>query len=174
MAFAYDYILIAIYIGILTATTLLLAALGRPVDRFFADAGSSDLSAFILLILPVIIYFGWQEGSVRQSTWGKRRVGLRVTDGKGQPIGYPQAFLRAILKFVPWQMAHTAIFQLSFADNGVALWVYLLLGGAYGLAIVYIVAIWRRPDHRALYDLLARTAVILPNEFNQPTKEKRK
>lgn len=172
VAFAYDYILIAIYIGILTATTLGLTALGRPLDRLFADAVSSDLSAFFLLILPVIVYFGWQEGSTRQSSWGKRRVGLRVTSAKGQPIGYTQSFLRSILKFVPWQMAHTAIFQLTFANSGPTIGIYLLLAAAYGLAIVYIVAIWRRQDHRALYDELAGTAVILPNEFNQPNKEK--
>lgn len=174
VAFAYDYILIAIYIGILTATTLALAALGRPLNRLFADAVSSDLSAFVLVILPVIVYFSWQEGSTRQSSWGKRRVGLRVTDARGQPIGYRQAFLRSILKFVPWQMAHTAIFQISFADSQATIGVYLLLAGAYGLATVYIVAIWRRRDHRALYDVLAGTAVILPNEFNQPEKEKKK
>lgn len=166
LAFGYDYILIAIYIGFLVAIGLWLSSQNR-LERFFADAVSSDLSAFLLMILPVIVYFGWQEGSPRAATWGKRRVGLRVVSADGKPISRARALLRAALKFLPWQIGHTAVFQSLYAGEGTSLWITLLYVGAYGLAFAYLWALWRRPDHRPLYDVLAGTVVIAPVDRSQ-------
>ncbi|MCB0112697.1 MAG: RDD family protein [Caldilineaceae bacterium] len=178
-AFAYDYILIAIYIGILASIGIAVYLNYGIVEPLFGNPVSSDVSAFVLLILPVILYFTWQEGSTRASTWGKRRVGLRVSAADGRPIGYGQAFMRSLLKLLPWQIGHTAVFQLINAGDAVPLWVYLLFVAAYGLAIVYLVALWRRPDHRTPYDVIAGTAVIQPidappsPDTNHPSERKR-
>jgi uncharacterized RDD family membrane protein YckC len=160
LAFAYDYILIAIYIGILAGLVLLVPPLNQFFMAIFTDAVTSDVVAFFLVILPVILYFAFQEGSVRASTWGKRRVGLRVVARDGAPIGYGRALVRSALKFLPWQFGHTAVFQTLFA--GPSFWSYLLYALAYSLAIYYLFTLWRHPAHRTPYDRTAGTVVIVP------------
>lgn len=161
VAFAYDYIVIAMYIGVLAGISLLIEPVGELLrQRLFTTPVTSDLAGFVLLILPVILYFTLQEGSARGSTWGKRRTGVRVVSVQGEPIGYGRALLRAAVKFLPWQIAHTAIFQ-SF-DGNPSPGVYVLFALAYGLVAVYLLYLWRHPAHRTPYDLLARTAVIVP------------
>jgi uncharacterized RDD family membrane protein YckC len=160
LAFVYDYILIAIYIGILAGLVTFVPTVNQLFSGLFANAVTSDIAAFLLIILPVILYFGLQEGSARASTWGKRRVGLRVIQANGRPIGYGRALARAALKFLPWQLGHTAVFQSIF--TGPSPWTYLLYALAYGLAIFYLVYLWRHPAHRTPYDRAAGTAVIVP------------
>lgn len=170
LAFAYDYILIAIYIGVLAGIALFAPPVNRLFSALFADAMTSDLAAFVLLILPVILYFGISEGSAQASTWGKRRAGLRVVAKDGRPIGYPRALIRAALKFLPWQLGHTAVFQSIYAEASFSLSIFLLFTLAYGLAIVYLLYLWRRPDHRTPYDLLAGTVVIVPRGSHRSSK----
>jgi uncharacterized RDD family membrane protein YckC len=170
LAFAYDYILIAIYIGVLAGLTIFVPPINRLFATTFADAVTSDLTAFVLLILPVILYFGISEGSARASTWGKRRAGLRVVAKDGTPIGYRQALIRTALKFLPWQLGHTAVFQSIYAEEAPSLRIFLLFALAYGLAIVYMLYLWRRPDHRPPYDLVAGTVVIAPKSSAIPNQ----
>lgn len=40
-------------------------------------------TGFFFLTLPVVLYFCLMEASAHQATWGKRKMGLRVTDEKG-------------------------------------------------------------------------------------------
>jgi uncharacterized RDD family membrane protein YckC len=170
LAFVYDYILIAIYIGVIVGMVLLVPPLNRFLMGIFADAVASDVAAFLLLILPVILYFGLSEGSARASTWGKRRVGLRVVAKDGTPIGYPQSLIRSALKFLPWQLGHTAVFQSLYAGESFSTGILVLFTLAYGLAIAYLLYLWRRPDHRTPYDLLAGTVVIAPRVSNPSSK----
>jgi uncharacterized RDD family membrane protein YckC len=165
LAFAYDYIIIALYIGALAGIVLVVPPLNRWFTALFADAVMSDLAAFVLLILPVVLYFGLSEGSGRASTWGKRRAGLRVVARDGTSIGYPQALIRSAIKFLPWQLGHTAVFQSIYAEETFSLGIFALFASAYGLAIIYLLYLWRRPDHRAPYDLLAGTVVIVPKVY---------
>jgi uncharacterized RDD family membrane protein YckC len=46
-----------------------------PVDR--------GRLTFLTLVLPVILYFCFQESSLTQATWGKRKLGLRVVTAIG-------------------------------------------------------------------------------------------
>jgi uncharacterized RDD family membrane protein YckC len=170
LAFAYDYILVAIYIGIVAGLATFVPPLNRFFMGIFANAVMSDLAAFVLLILPVILYFGLSEGSTQASTWGKRRAGLRVVAKNGTPVGYGSALMRSALKFLPWQLGHTAVFQSLYAGENSSLGSLILFILAYGLAIVYLLYLWRRPDHRTPYDLLARTAVIVPRGSTPSSK----
>jgi uncharacterized RDD family membrane protein YckC len=162
LAFVYDYILIAIYIGVIVGMILFVPPLNGFFMGIFTEAVPSDIAAFLLLILPVILYFGLSEGSARASTWGKRRVGLRVVSKEGKPIGVGRALLRSGIKFLPWQFGHTAVFQSLYAGESFSMGILVLFTLAYGLAIAYLIYLWRRPDHRTPYDLLAGTVVITP------------
>ena len=150
LAFAIDFILIAAYI-------LVLIGIGAGTIRItselvvLASPWTIDLLAFLVLILPVILYFALQEGSQRQATWGKRRVGITVVNAQGQKLSWLQALTRSAIKFLPWQLAHTCVIQIWFGQTSPWLIVGALL--AQGLVGIYVLSILVNKEHRALYDL---------------------
>src|SRR5574337_866688 len=94
-AFAFDYLVIAGYIVVLTVIAVgvvMVSGLRSPGAALFANPVFSDLLTFITLVLPVILYFALQEGSPRQATWGKRKMGLRVVTAAGASLSTGQAF----------------------------------------------------------------------------------
>ena len=165
LAFLWDYVPILVYIGL-----LVLLALAIPVlQSLFRHPVQADVVAFLILIVPVMLYFALQEGGPQQATWGKRKMGLKVVRMGNARLATPRAMLRSVIKFLPWQLAHTAIYQSQ--PMGVlpqfAIWVLFLL--AYGLVIIYIVLIWWNPTHRTLYDWVAGSAVV-ENRTAEPTR----
>ncbi len=158
IATALDFLLLAAYalllFGLATLviqTTDLEEGLDSPLAR--------DLLAFVTLIVPVILYFALQESSARQATIGKRRAGLQVVSAAGGGrLSLPRALLRSALKFLPWQMAHTAVFQISAGNESAAIWALSIV--AQLLVVVYALALWLDRRRRTPYDRLAGTAVI--------------
>lgn len=111
VATALDFLVIAAYgLGLFGVATLAIQT--TDLEERVDSPAARDLLAFLTLILPVILYFALQEGSARQATFGKRRAGLRVIRAGGGRLDLGRALLRSALKFLPWQMAHTAVIQL--------------------------------------------------------------
>src|SRR5260221_12975672 len=83
-AFLLDYLIIAAYLILLVIVSVGLGfgPLRSVFQAMFADPNSSEFSAFLLLVLPIILYFALFEHSSWQATWGKRKMGLRVIDFK--------------------------------------------------------------------------------------------
>ncbi len=111
LAFALDYIQIAAYATVLAAVTFVAAAspLQRTLAVLLATPASRDAVAFVTVVLPVILYFALQEGSARQATWGKRKLGLRVTGLDGGQLSLGRALVRSGAKFLPWQIPHLPV-----------------------------------------------------------------
>lgn len=67
--------------------------------------------AYVLLTvsLPVWLYFSGYESSPSQATPGKRWLGLRVNSIDGRRISFVRAFLRTIIKLLPFEIAHICI-----------------------------------------------------------------
>lgn len=104
-AFIWDYFLIAAYLVIITVVFWLL-----PLnERLFADRIQAQVSIFIVLTLPVILYFSIFESSPKQGTFGKQKTGLIVVGDYGKRIGFVRSFARTLLKFIPWELSHTLI-----------------------------------------------------------------
>ncbi len=166
LAYALDYLLIAAYAAILATATFAAAAnpLRSTLTVLLATPASRDAVAFVTIVLPVILYFALQEGSVRQGTWGKRKLGLRVTalDGGQLPLG--RAFVRALVKFLPWQIAHTCLFHVlgwPLAPGALPAWV---TGGfilVWLLVISYLAPLAFSKSHRTPYDRLAGSEVFM-------------
>jgi uncharacterized RDD family membrane protein YckC len=115
-AFGIDYLIIIGYIVLLfLAATLLIRTM--DLEGWINSPFRQDLVAFISLVLPVILYFSLSESSARQATIGKRKLGLKVVNGQGERVSAGQALLRSALKFLPWQLAHTAVIQLVSGNN---------------------------------------------------------
>ena len=160
-AFALDNIMILGYL-------LGIALLSVPANRLFganqwlfADRARAQFVAFLLVTLPVTLYFSISESSTRQATWGKQRLNLKVADRKGNRISFWRAFGRTLLKFVPWEISHTLIWQIYFSQQADSAWI------TYGFALVYlliglnIITLVITKTHQTLYDLLTKTYVII-------------
>jgi len=160
-AFALDYILILIYLLVITLLFLLLNTL-FDINNLFANRIQSQLTAFLLVTLPVVLYFALGESSAWQATWGKQRLGLKIVDGHGNRIPFRRALVRTLLKFTPWEISHTLIWQIRFTPQTDSILIN------YGFALVYlliglnIAILLMTRTHQTLYDLLAGTYVIDP------------
>lgn len=116
-----------------------------------------DVVAFVTLVLPVTLTFALQEASQNRATFGKRRLGLEVVDSRGRRLGFGRSALRSGIKFLPWQMAHTSVFQLLESPTAGFL---VLSVAAQVLALGSVVALFVDRRQRALHDWLARTQVL--------------
>lgn len=161
LAFALDYLLIAGYLLVLFVAGL---ALNRvwPLLRqtVFATPTSSHLASFLLVTLPVSLYFALSEASVRQATWGKRKLGLQVTDSDGTRLSSGRSLGRTALKFIPWELAHTLIWQVRFASTDGDAWITAGFVLVWVLVGANLVSLLWQGTHQTLYDWLAGTYVI--------------
>jgi uncharacterized RDD family membrane protein YckC len=161
-AFAIDYLIILVYIGLLFATTLLISRLFN-VDLNDIDTLTAELTGFLTLTLPVILYFSFTEAGRHAGSVGKRKFNLKVVSVKNGKAGIFQTLLRNAVKFLPWELAHLFIYQLSYfsrIDIEPPRWILYGLISAQTAAIVYLLFILIRKDHRSVYELISSTKVI--------------
>jgi uncharacterized RDD family membrane protein YckC len=161
LAFFLDYLLIAAYLLVLAAVGFGLMALVGPSP--ISSPYITDLVAFVTAVLPVILYFTLLEGGGRQATWGKRLMGIQVATVDYKPVSYRQSFVRSLIKFAPWQMAHTSLFHIPgwpLAIEAVGTVSMVGLAVAQGLVLFYILSLLVTPTGRTLYDWVAGTMVI--------------
>ena len=165
-AFGFDYLIICAYIILLVAATLAVVmtagfmglSIHWPENPFLAD-----VLAFITLVLPVILYFTLQESSPKQATWGKRKVGIRVVDANGGRMIQKQAFMRALVKLLPWQIAHTCLFHIPGWPLAVTTVPREVIAGfvlLYVLIGIYIASALISKKHRTPYDWAAGSYVV--------------
>ncbi len=165
-AFLLDYLIIAAYLILLVIVSVGLGfgPLRSAFRALFADPNSSEFSAFLLLVLPIILYFALFEHSSWQATWGKRKMGLRTTDMHGTRLSLPRSLARSLLKFIPWELTHACLWRIPgwplapttpspIITVGLVL-VWILLGA-------YLVSMLVSKKHQALYDWIAGTYVIV-------------
>jgi uncharacterized RDD family membrane protein YckC len=162
-AFAFDYLLIAGYLILIVGLGVgVNVTLPRVSQTLFANRVSGQVISFLLVTLPVILYYALLESSPQQATWGKRKIGLRVIETEGARLKFLHALARTLLKFVPWELSHTLIWQLSFAQpettpfiNAGFVLVWLLIGAN-------LLSLWLSKKHQTLYDRLSATYVVRP------------
>ena len=162
-AFALDYLLILGYLVGIVLLSLLLNAVFGANEWLFADRVRAQFVAFLIVTLPVSLYFAISESSPSQGTWGKRRLKLKVADHNGKQISVWRSLARTLLKFIPWELSHTLIWQIYFSPQIESAWIN------YGFTLVYLLiglnvaSLLLTKTHQTLYDLLTNTYVILSN-----------
>ncbi|HEX9837985.1 MAG TPA: RDD family protein [Anaerolineales bacterium] len=159
-AFVLDYGIILVYLVAIALFSLLMNSLFSVNQWLFTDRIRAQLSGFLFITLPVTLYFAFSESSIRQASWGKQRLGLKVTDHNGDRIGLRRSFARTGLKFVPWELAHTLIWQISFTPNQFSQWIIAGFVTVYFLIGANIASLIFRKARQTLYDLLAGTYVV--------------
>lgn len=159
-AFALDYIIILGYLLGITLLSLLRNSLFDINQWLFAERVRAQLVAFLMVTLPVTLYFAVSEASPRRATWGKQRLKLMVVDGEGNQITFWRAFGRTLLKFIPWEISHTLIWQIYFSGGPAPAWIN------YGFALVYLliglnmISLVVTKTNQSLYDLMTGTYVV--------------
>lgn len=159
-AFVFDYFIILGYIIAITVAGLLLRQFTDGFEWLFADRVRAQGTVILILTLPVSLYFALGDASPKQGTWSKQRVGLKVEDKHGNRISFGRSLLRTLLKFIPWELSHTLLWEIAFANGETSALIN------YGYAFVYlliglnIVSVFMTKTRQSLYDLLAGTFVI--------------
>jgi len=164
-AFMFDYLLILGYLAMLATAGLLLTLgpIGGEWSALVSTPWRKDLLAFFTTVLPVIAYFTWSERSADGATWGKERVGLRVVGLDGRRFGGGRALARSVAKFLPWQMAHTALFYIPgfpMASADPPAWTVWVLGAMWVLVAAYLVGLTQFGGGRTIYDRLSASQVV--------------
>ena len=159
-AFALDYVIILLYLIAITLLGLVVNSMSSLNQWLFAARIRAQLTGFLLLTLPISLYFALSESATRQATWGKRKLQLKVMDHNGNRISLWRSLARTGLKFIPWELSHTLIWAIYFAPETNSNLVN------YGFVLVYmliglnLVSLLMTKKHQAIYDLLAKTYVV--------------
>ncbi|MCI0521638.1 MAG: RDD family protein [Chloroflexi bacterium] len=166
-AFALDYLIITAYLVVLLGVGVGVTYALGPLERtspLFASPLFLDGIAFLTAILPVILYFALQESSPSQATWGKRKMGLKVVNARGERLSQPKGFVRAVVKFLPWQLAHSSLLHIQgwpFAPEEPTPMVLVGLIMAQVLAAAYVISLGVGKAHRTPYDWVSGAFVIV-------------
>lgn len=140
---------------------LFFAVAPALAQKVFGNPVTGQIAGFVLVTLPVTLYFALLESSPRQATWGKRKRHLRVARSEGGRMSLGRSLARSGLKFLPWELAHFCVWRFwlepeqasSLILNSVLLLVWALVGAN-------IICLLASPTRQALYDRLASTVVV--------------
>lgn len=159
-AFAADYMVIAVYAALLTFVSFQITGGDFQAPASAADKLSGHIIGFATMTLPVVLYFTFLEAGRGGASFGKRLLGVRVVDASGEPVGIPRSLVRNALKFLPWEVAHAAIWHVPdrpFLDPMPPINLSISIG-ALALALIYIASMFF--GGRTIYDRIAGTGVI--------------
>jgi uncharacterized RDD family membrane protein YckC len=157
-AFLVDVLAVYLVIG---GIQLGIYTISGGVPLNWLNGGPAYEAWFLLTFsLPLWLYFTILESSARQATPGKRILKLKVVDLSGERIRAPRAFLRTILKLLPWELAFVAVLlpEPIFLDPSVVARPALFL--LYFLLGLYMLAMILSPRKRGIHDLLSGTLVM--------------
>lgn len=161
LAFLWDYLIISGYLFLLVGISLVARPLLIPL--FTADPVSAELTGFLLITLPVYLYFAISEGSPAHATWGKRKMGIVVANVQGGSVCIGNSLLRSALKFFPWELAHFTIWHVVIPSGYPDYLIYTLFAIVYGLVIIYLISPLWSNKRQTLYDRIAGTVVMCKN-----------
>lgn len=162
-AFFIDYGLIFIYAGILFTIALLIQNITNQVISTVHDSPFKDqIFGFLVLTLPVFLYFYICERSAYKGTLGKIIFKIEVHSIK--PGNTKKSiFIRNLLRFLPWEIAHTGVHWIIYYTSNnhqTPIWVFILLIVPQIIVILYFISIVVSKGQSSLYDKIAETTVV--------------
>ena len=161
-AFAFDYLIITVYLLMLAALSLAVSGTYPNLPRaLFGNPASGQITGFMVITLPVTIYFALLESSTWQATLGKRWKRLRVVDKNNDRLTRMRAFGRTLLKFIPWELSHACIWQIRFSAGDPSPMIILGFALVWILIAANIVSLLVSPTRQTLYDRLAGSYVVI-------------
>lgn len=155
-AFLLDYLILTVYLTISSAILFMI----QNASSLFDSRIKAQLFGFLFVTFPITLYFAISESSKKQGTWGKSRLSLKVTNREGNRIGFGNSLIRSTLKFIPWEISHTLIWEVTFNPDLNPIILNGLLIAIYGLLGANIASLLLTKTRQTLYDLVCRTYVI--------------
>ncbi|MCP2034344.1 putative RDD family membrane protein YckC [Planomicrobium sp. HSC-17F08] len=158
-ALLYDYLLIFIYLSLLLAINVLLFPSLQGL--FNGSLAVAQFSGFLMVTLPVSLYFIVSDSTLFGQSFGKKKMGIRVVDRNGKPLPVFRSAFRTALKFLPWELSHYLVYRLVYLGDAPVPVSYSIIGGiVYALMFAYLLTALFTRRKQSLYDLIAATAVI--------------
>ena len=173
LAFALDYVIISIYLVVLVILGVVVARTpaGPGFRALFDNPNSAEATAFLLLVVPVLLYFAIFESSTRQATWGKRVLRLRAMTTSGERAGFLRALWRNALKLLPWELTHACLWRIPgwpFDPQTPPLWINVGLVLVWVIVAVYVISLAFSRTGQTLYDHLAGMRIALAESIAEP------
>lgn len=173
LAFALDYIIISAYLVVLVILGVVIARTpaGPGFRALFDDPNSAEATAFLLLVVPVLLYFAIFESSRWQATWGKRVLGLREVTTSDERAGFLRALWRNALKLLPWELTHACLWRIPgwpFDPQTPPLWINVGLILVWVIVVVYVASLLFSRTGQTLYDHLAGMRIALAESIAEP------
>lgn len=160
-AFVMDYLVILVYLALLTALVWTLNSVFPNISKaLFDNPLSGQITFTVVLTMPVTLYFALYESSGWQATLGKRWKNLKVVYASGGRLSRTRAVFRTLLKFIPWELAHTCMWQIRFAPQEPSPMITVGFVLVWILVGANIISLQISPTHQALYDRLSGTYVV--------------
>jgi uncharacterized RDD family membrane protein YckC len=165
LAFLLDYLVISAYLVLLVVMGVLIRSspFSDAFGALFANPLSAEATAFVLLVVPVILYFALFESSMWQASPGKRKMGLQVTNEHGAPLTLPWSLVRSALKFIPWELTHLCLWNIPGWPLNATTVPPLILAGlvmVWVIAAAYAISLMVSKTHQSLYDRIAGAYVV--------------
>jgi uncharacterized RDD family membrane protein YckC len=166
LAFGVDCLLIAGYLALLTTASLIVLStpLRERYVRLWSNALSAETAGFLLLTLPVVVYFAVSESSTWHASLGKRAFRLLVVGIHGHSLDLTHSLLRSAVKFLPWELAHFTIWHFLYPGTSSTAqpeWGEAALAIVYVLVAAYLLTLFVGSSHRTIYDRVAAARVVL-------------
>lgn len=158
-AFLIDYILILGYGAVLLIFNVFLFP---QVQNLFKESmWLAQFTGFVMVTLPVSIYFIVSDFVFHGQSFGKKKIGIRTIGENGARLSLGRAVFRVALKFLPWELSHFLAYRLAALGEMEVPIVYFFLGGiVYALIILYIATAIFTKKKQAFYDIIAKTQVV--------------
>lgn len=101
--------------------------LGIVIGIVFKDADSKTLqtigacTGFLAAVVIKLVYFAFQESSRHQATFGKRALGIKVTDESGQRLSFGRAVGRYFASALSYLTLYVGFLMAGFTERKRAL-----------------------------------------------------
>ncbi|ANU18231.1 hypothetical protein BBI11_14815 [Planococcus maritimus] len=158
-AFLWDYLWISLYLVLLALVAVFVVP--DIQDLFQGSLAVAQLAGFLLVTVPVSLYFAVFDSKHFNGSFGKVKMKIQVVDSNGKAVNLMRSAVRIALKFTPWELSHFLVYRLVGNGEGNIPAIWMWLGaGIYGLLFLYVLTAVLSKDKRTLYDWLSGTKVI--------------
>ena len=158
-AFMFDYILIFSYLSLLVIVNVFIFP--SLQTWFNGSLYIAQFAGFLMVTLPVSLYFIICDSVIGKQSYGKRKVGIKVVTNQGDSPSVIVSIVRVAFKFLPWELSHFLTYRLVSIGNAEVPLLYSSIGAIiYILIFAYILTAIFTRKKQSIYDLITKTQVI--------------
>ncbi len=128
VAFIIDSLIVSIPVtllfGPMIAVETVSMGITNPADFSPMQAGLLGATVFswqVILLVAMWLYFALLESGKKQSTWGKRLLGIKVVDTNGKRISFARATGRFFAKTISYMIFYIGFIMAGFTGRKRAL-----------------------------------------------------